>query len=388
VSLLDEKLVRRFRTMMSRGVWDRQPPRGPIPPEHAAVARKLGAEGIVLLKNTDGQLPLRADAIHSIALIGPSAVYAATGGGGSSRVNPIHTVLPVDGIRNVVGKDVTVRADDGKDLARAVAAAKAADVAILMLGDYQKEGEDHPIALDANQDGLAAVVLAANPHTVVVLKSGGPVFMPWAEQAPAILEAWYPGGEDGATVADVLLGAVNPSGKLPITFPRRDEDLPLRSEEQYPGVNDVAHYSEGLLVGYRWYDARGIEPLFSFGHGLSYTTFAYKGLKVSPPTDDKNVTVEFTVANTGDRAGAEVAQLYVNLPSLPKVPQPPRQLKGFRRVELEAGQSAEVTISLDARSLSYWDTASHTWKVAPGTYTVSAAASSRDIRLSGTFEVK
>jgi beta-glucosidase len=388
VSLLDEKLVRRFRTMMRRGVWDRQPPRGAIPPEHAAIARKLGAEGIVLLKNAGGQLPLKAGAIHSIALIGPSAVYAATGGGGSSHVNPTHTVLPVDGIRNIVGKDVTVHADDGKDVARAVAAAKAADVAILMLGDYQKEGEDHPITLDANQDGLAEAVLAATPHTVVVLKSGGPVLMPWVEQAPAILEAWYPGGEDGAAVADVLFGAVNPSGKLPLTFPRRDEDLPIRSEDQYPGVNDVAHYSEGLLVGYRWDDAKGIEPLFPFGHGLSYTTFAYKDLKVSPPTNDMNVAVEFTVTNTGERAGAEVAQLYVSLPSLPKVPQPPRQLKGFRRVELAAGQSAQVTIALDARSLSYWDTASHTWKVTPGTYTVSAAASSRDLRLSGTFEVK
>ncbi|MBV9124008.1 MAG: fibronectin type III-like domain-contianing protein, partial [Planctomycetes bacterium] len=183
-------------------------------------------------------------------------------------------------------------------------------------------------------------------------------------------------------------GKVNPSGKLPITFPKRDQDLPLQSTEQYPGVNDVAHYSEGLLVGYRWYDARGIEPLFPFGYGLSYTTFAYKDLKITEPTDNQDVTVEFTVTNTGQRAGAEVAQLYVGLPSLPKVPQPPRQLKGFRRVELDPGQSVQVKIPLNARSLSYWEVASHSWKVAPGTYKVSAAASSRDLQLNGTFAIK
>ena len=311
-----------------------------------------------------------------------------TGGGGSSWVNPIHTVSPADGIRNVVGKDVAIREDDGKDVARAAALAKEADIAILMLGDHQTEGEDHPITLAGNQNELAKAVLEANGHTVVVLKTGGPVLMPWVDQAPAILEAWYPGGEDGDAVADVLFGKVNPSGKLPVTFPKRDEDLPTRTPEQYPGVNGVAHYSEGLLVGYRWYDEKGIEPLFPFGHGLSYTTFEYKGLKVSPPTDAMSVTVEFTVTNTGKRAGAEVAQVYVSLPSLPKVPQPPRQLKAFRRVELAPEESAHVTLSLDARSLSYWDAESHGWKVPPGTYTVSAAASSRDLRLNGTFEVK
>jgi len=387
-ALLDEKLARRFRTMMSRGVWDQPPARGPIPPEHAAIAMKLGAEGIVLLKNDGGQLPLKAGAIHSLAVIGPFAAQAMTGGGGSSHVTPILTVDPVAGIQKLLGNDIKIQEDDGTNAATAAAAAKAADVAILMLGDRQAEGRDHPIALSDEQNALAAAVLAANPHSIVVLKSGGPVLLPWAGQAPAILEAWYPGEEDGAAVAAVLFGAVNPSGKLPITFPKQDADLPLQTAAQYPGVQDVAQYSEGLLVGYRWYDARKIEPLFAFGHGLSYTAFTYKNLKATPPSEAKSVTVEFDLANTGGRAGAEVAQLYVGLPSLPDVPQPPRQLKGFRRVELAAGESAHVTFTLDARALSYWDATSHGWKVAPGSYTVWAASSSRDLRLSQTFDVK
>jgi beta-glucosidase len=387
-AMLDEKLVRRFRTMMSRGVWNPLPARGEIPPGNAALALKLGAEGIVLLKNAGGQLPLQTNALHSLAVIGPFAAHAMTGGGGSSKVNPILTVDPVAGIHQFVGSDVRISEDAGTNVAAAVAAAKAADVAILMLGDRQAEGRDHPISLSEDQDALAAAVLAANPHTVVVLKSGGPVLMPWAGQAPAILEAWYPGEEDGAAVAAVLFGAVNPSGKLPITFPKRDEDLPLQTADQYPGVQNTAQYSEELLVGYRWYDAQKIEPLFPFGHGLSYTTFAYSNLKVAPPTRAKNVTVQFDLANTGSRAGAEVVQLYMGLPSLPNVPQPSRQLKGFRRVELEAGKSAHVTLTLDARALSYWDAASHGWKIAPGSYTIWAASSSRDLRLTQTFDVK
>jgi beta-glucosidase len=349
---------------------------------------KLGAEGIVLLKNDGGLLPLKAGAIHSLAVIGPFAAQAMTGGGGSSHVTPILTVDPVAGIQKLLGNDIKIQEDDGTNAATAAAAAKAADVAILMLGDRQAEGRDHPIALSDEQNALAAAVLAANPHSIVVLKSGGPVLLPWAGQAPAILEAWYPGEEDGAAVAAVLFGAVNPSGKLPITFPKQDADLPLQTAAQYPGVQDVAQYSEGLLVGYRWYDARKIEPLFAFGHGLSYTAFTYKNLKATPPSEAKSVTVEFDLANTGGRAGAEVAQLYVGLPSLPDVPQPPRQLKGFRRVELAAGESAHVTFTLDARALSYWDATSHGWKVAPGSYTVWAASSSRDLRLSQTFDVK
>jgi beta-glucosidase len=388
VSLLDDKLVRRFRTMMRFGEWDRPAAHGEIPASHAAAALKLGAEGIVLLKNADGRLPLKTNAIHSIALIGPFAGQAMTGGGGSSHVSPMLTVTPVQGIQNAVGPDVKVYEDDGKNVDRAVALATNADLAVLMLGDRQTEGHDHPILLTTNQNDLAAAVLAAKPGTIVVLKTGGPVLMPWIDQVPAILEAWYPGEEDGAAVANVLFGMINPSGKLPITFPKRDEDTPTQSAGQYPGVDKVAHYSEGMLVGYRWYDAKGIEPLFPFGYGLSYTTFSCRDLKVSASTAQKDITVEFTVTNTGNRAGAEVAQLYLGLPSSPSVPEPPRELKGFRRLELGPGQSATVKFALNARSLSYWDTPSRQWKVMPGDYTVSAGSSSRDLPLSGKFTIE
>jgi beta-glucosidase len=388
MSVIDDKLVRRFRTMMARGVWDTPPVRGPIPDANADLALKLGAEGIVLLKNTGNQLPLNADAIHTIALIGPFAGKAMTGGGGSSLVQPIVEVSPVEGLQKLLGANVTVREDAGTNPTAAAAIAKAADVAILMLGDRQAEGRDHPIALSADQDALATAVLAANPHTIVVLKSGGPVLMPWVDQAPAIVEAWYPGEEDGAAVADVLFGKINPSGKLPVTFPKSDADLPEQTPEQYPGVQNEVHYSEGLLVGYRWYDAKQIQPLFPFGHGLSYTTFAYKDLKISAPTPDHHVTVEFDLTNTGDRAGAEVAQVYVAMPGAPDVPQPPRQLKGFARIDLAPGQTQHVTIPLDAGSFSYWDVATHAWKITPGSYTISVASSSRDLRLSQAIDLK
>jgi len=387
-SLLDEKLVRRYRTMMRFGLWDKPPTHHPIPASHAETAMKLGTEGVVLLKNDGQMLPLDPKKIHSMALIGPYVKKALTGGVGSSEVSPILTVTPGEGIWKYVSEDAIIRENDGKDPAGAASVAKATDLVILMIGIRQAEGRDYPIALDSRQDELVKAVLVANPHTVVVLKSGGPVLMPWIDRAPAIVEAWYPGEEDGSVVAAVLFGEVNPSGKLPITFPKRDTDTPLQTPAQYPGVDGVAHYSEGILVGYRWYDDQKIEPLFPFGYGLSYTTFGFKDLKLSTPDAEKNVTVKFTVTNTGKRAGAEVAQVYVSLPSLPNVPQPPRQLKGFQRVELAAGRSAKVTIKLDARAFSYWDEPSHGWKVAPGSYTVSVGNSSRNLLLNQTFEIK
>jgi len=387
-SLLDEKLIRRYRTMMRFAHWDQPPGRGPIPAANSDSAMKLGAEGVVLLKNDAHELPLEAARIRSIALIGPFAREAMTGGGGSSKVSPILTVSPAEGIQKIVGAHVSVRVDDGKDSLEAAELAKTADVAILMLGDRQTEGADHPMALSGNQDDLAAAVLEANPHTIVVLKSGGPVLMPWADRAHAIVEAWYPGEEDGNGVGAVLFGRVNPSGKLPITFPKAEADMPLRTGMQYPGVNGVVHYSEGVFVGYRWYDEKKVEPLFAFGHGLSYTTFRFGALKVSGPGPDHGVIVQFTVTNTGKRAGAEVPQVYIGLPSSARTAQPPRQLKAFGRVDLAPGQSVPVTFSIDAHSLSFWDETTHGWKVAPGKYSVSVGASSRDIRLESAFSVR
>jgi len=392
VAVIDEHLVRRFRAMMKLGVWDHPPVRKPIPEaEDGALARRWAEEGAVLLRNQGGLLPLKAGSLKSVALIGPGALKASTGGGGSSKVAPAYVVTPLDGFCKRLGDGVNVTVDTGADVAAAAAAARAADVAVVMVGDAQSEGSDHSLALSGNQDALVEAVAAANPRTVVVLKSGGPVLMPWNEKAPAIVEAWYPGEEDGNAVAAVLMGDCNPSGKLPITFPKQLADLPANTPEKYPGVGPAVHYSEGVLVGYRWFDASNITPLYPFGYGLSYTTFAYRALKLSSenlPVAAPKLTVEFDIANTGGLAGAEVAQVYVGLPALPGVPQPPRQLKGFARVSVPPGGVAHASVVLDARAFSYWDAAAHAWKVAPGDYPISIGASSRDLRLEGRVTVR
>jgi len=205
--------------------------------------------------------------------------------------------------------------------------------------------------------------------------------MPWADQVPGIVEAWYPGIEDGNAIAAVLFGDVNPSGKLPETFPKAQSDLPTQTPEQYPGVNGHAVYSEGLDVGYRWYDAKGIAPLFPFGHGLSYTTFGYSGLVVKKLAGG-SVSVSFTVTNTGTRPGAEVPQVYVGDP--PSSGEPPKQLKGYQKVFLQPGQSAPVSLTLDPRSFAYWQNG---WIVGGGTYAILVGSSSRDIRLQTTVNL-
>lgn len=262
-----------------------------------------------------------------------------------------------------------------------------------MVGDHATEGKDHLLTLEGNQDALVAAVAAANPHTVVVLKTGSAILMPWLDQVPALLEAWYPGEEDGNAVAAVLFGDIDPSGKLPITFPKRVEDAPAHTPEQWPGVDRQAHYSEGVFVGYRYYDEHKVEPLFPFGFGLSYTTFSYDHLEISPDhaqfggATDSTVTVSCDVTNTGTVAGAEVAELYLGLPSRSAVPEPPLQLEGFQKVALDPGKTAHVQFTLDARAVSYWDVATHAWTILPGTIHVMVGASSRDIRLRGQFGV-
>ena len=395
MSVIDDKLVRRFRTMMAFGIFDHPPAAKPLSPQpNGASARRLAEEAMVLLKNDGNVLPFNATRLKSIALIGPFAVKAMTGGGGSSHVVPLYAVDPLDGLRSRAGDKVAVNLNDGNDIPQAVSAARAADVAIVMVGDNEREGRDHLISLDGTQDQLVQAVAAANPHTVVVVKSGSAVLMPWADKVPAILEAWYPGEEDGNAVADVLFGDYNPSGKLPITFPKNLSDVPAGTPEQYPGVDKVAHYSEGVFVGYRHYDAKGIDPLFPFGHGLSYTSFTYKDLKISPSDitlngkNEPTVNVDLNVSNTGTVAGAEVVQLYLGMPSSSEVPQPPKQLKAFQKITLNPREKGHVHLVLDARSLSYWDVKRHDWAVAPGAYKIMVGSSSRDIRLQGETKIK
>jgi beta-glucosidase len=386
MSVIDDKLIRRLSTMIRFGIFDNPPVNTPVATQaDGVIARRIAEAGMVLLKNDGAVLPLNASQLHSVALIGPYASAPKTGGGGSSQVVPAYTVTPLAGIQSRVGSSVTVSLSTGSNINQAVSLAQAADVAIVMVGDDEAEGTDHPISLSGNQDQLVQAIAAANPHTVVVVKSGSAVLMPWVASVPAVLEAWYPGEEDGNAVAAVLFGDVNPSGKLPLTFPVNVSDLPANTPAQYPGVNGVANYSEGVFVGYRYFDANNIAPLFPFGHGLSYTTFSYANLApiaaINPTNGLVSSSVDFDVTNTGSVAGAEVAQVYVGLSSAP-VPEPPIQLKGFQKVTLQPGQTAHVSIPFDQSSVSYWDVNSHGWLAAPGPYNIMVGSSSRDIRLS------
>jgi beta-glucosidase len=387
VHTVDSLLISRFATMIRFGMFDRTHTTAPIPvAADGAVARTAAESGAVLLKNSGSQLPLNPVALHSIAVIGPYAGAAYTGGGGSSKVLPLYTVNPVDGIKKRVGPAVSVSLNNGADPVAAAAAARAADVAVLMVGDAEQEGGDRPnLSLPGNQDQLIAAVAAANPHTVVVLKSGGAVLMPWLNQVPSVLEAWYPGQEDGNAVAALLFGDFTPSGKLPVTFPASDNQVPASTPQQYPGVNGNAVYSEGLQVGYRWYDAQGQTPLFPFGYGLSYTTFAFSHLTVSPRAADGSVHVGVDVSNTGKRSGAEVAQVYLTFPSA--AGEPPHQLKGFQKVHLDPGMTRHVTITLNARSFATWNTASANWTTIPGQYGVFVGDSSRNLPLQATVTI-
>lgn len=395
MSVIDDKLIRRFRTMMQFGMFDHATKSKAIPArKDGAEARHVAEEGMVLLKNNGDELPLNAKGLRSVALIGPFATNAMTGGGGSSQVEPLYTISPEAGIRKRLGSKVNVAVSDGHDIEQAVALAKSSDVAIVMVGERDTEGRDHSLTLNGNQDALIEAVAEANPHTVLVLKTGSAILMPWLDKVPAILEAWYPGEEDGNAVAAILFGDVNPSGKLPITFPRSLDDLPAKTPEQYPGVEGTAHYSEGVFVGYRHFDAKKIEPLFPFGYGLSYTTFAYKNLTIAQPKlstnpdSEQSAIVKLDVTNTGKRFGEAVVQLYVGIPSSDAIPQPTAQLKAFKKVAVKPGQTRHVRLELNARSFAYWDTESHAWKIAPGTYRIMVGSSSRDFELRDSLQIK
>lgn len=269
-------------------------------------------------------------------------------------------------------------------LERAVQAARKADVAVVFVGEQLGEGHDKlELALPGDQNALIEAVAAANPRTVVVLHTSNPVAMPWIEKVAAVIEAWYPGQASGTSIAALLFGDVNPSGKLPVTFPRDSTQGPATRPLSYPGNGQSVLYDEGVFVGYRWYDHHGQEPLFPFGHGLSYTVFEYSGLTISGDGNDRRIDV--TVTNKGKRAGAEVVQLYVGLP--PEAQDPPQQLKGFEKIRLEPGESRRVSLPLDAERLSAFDAASGQWRLFPGRYAVGVGSSSRDIRVRGEFSL-
>lgn len=385
---LDDAIRRQLRTLFAFGFFDRDAyPEGEVDAEAGArEAAAIGEAGITLLRNEGDVLPLKPGT--RLAVIGRPADRFVTGGG-SANVAPTRTTTPLAALR----ARGPVTYDDGTDLARAAATAKAADVAVVVAGDYVTEFVDRrclslqcpPIYGD--QDALVEAVAAANPRTVVVLQTAGPVLTPWREKVAGLVEAWYAGQEAGTAIARVLYGDVDATGRLPATFPASEDETPVGGDvEAYPGVAETVRFKEGVLVGYRWWDARGRTPAFPFGFGLSYTTWKHTGLRVTPVRD--GATVSVVVRNTGRRAGSDVAQLYLEMPDpRPGVAQPPRQLRDFAKVALGPGAARRVTLRLDERAFSYWDTAADGWRVAPGCYGVVVGRSSRDVQQRATVAV-
>jgi beta-glucosidase len=404
---IDDKVRRILRMMVRFGFLDRPAKVGPIDYRtQGQVARRVAEAGVVLLKNEGNVLPLDVNNFKSIALIGPYVDRATSGGGGSARISPFNTVSPLGAIAERIGNRADLRflkfvpgTDLSKSdpattgaglLADAVELAKECDLVLVFARDFETEGVDRAaITLPDEQDEMISAIVRANPRTIVVLNTGCMVLVSsWADAAPAIVQAWYPGQDDGYIIADVLFGNLNPSGKLPITFPRTREDMPVATAEQYPGVNGRGLYSEGVFVGYRHFDKDNIAPQFAFGHGLSYTTFEYSNIKLSrsPVKPGESLTVELQVKNTGRREGAEVVQLYVQDVKA-SVPRPIKELKGFEKVLLRPEQMKVVRINLDARSMAFYDVAKKQWAVEPGQFKIMAGSSSRDIRVSAEFEV-
>jgi beta-glucosidase len=408
-AMVDQAAFRVVRAHIKAGLFDTPKPTAPADvvttPEHQAVAANVGAEGAVLLKNA-GILPLSA-AGKKIAVIGQTASNTATGGISAGSVcgytGPSAVACtpeaPLDSITAwATANGGTVLYNNGADPAAAAATAAAADVAIVF--GYYREGEGADrttLNLDGNGDALIDSVATANPNTVVVLQTGGAVVMPWLDKVKGVLEVWYAGQKMGSVVTNLISGATNPSGKLPITFPKSLADVPTAgSPAQYPGIFQSTgtstppnprngeirqvDYSEGLKVGYRWYDSQGIAPLFPFGYGLSYTQFRYSNLRVTPAASP--TTVSFDVTNTGAVEGDEVAQLYIGAPASPPVEMAPQLLGGFARVSLDPGQTKHVTISIQPRILQYWGVVDNAWVPVWGDRTFSVGASSRDVRLS------
>lgn len=429
VARLNDMVHRILRTEFDSGIVDNpRQPQSPDAMKGFEVAQKVEEKGAVLLKNDRNLLPLSATSTKSIAVIGGHADLGVMSGGGSSQVSPAggsavppppelannplaifmmsvyHRSPPLNGIREKA-PEARVEFDPGTDPASAAALAKSSQVAIVFAVQHESEGIDlQNLSLPDKQDALIEAVAAANPHTIVVLETGGAVLMPWIDKVSAVIEAWYPGIRGSEALANVLFGDVNPSGKLPLTFPRSEADLPHPKHvdppaadaehpaPQLPGFPSMvalfmkvgptfdATYDEGLKVGYKWYDAEKKPVLFPFGFGLSYTTFAYSGISVAP---GDSTTVSFTVKNSGKRRGTETAEVYASLPEV--TAEPPKRLVGWTRVELAPGESKQVSVPVSRDRLRVYDEASDSWKLVPGNYLIRVGSSSQNLPLQQTL---
>ena len=420
---VDDHVRRILRAMFASGVIDDPPEKSVVDVVGGfEVAQKIAEQSIVLLKNEASQLPLDASKIRTIAVIGAHSDVGMVSGGGSAQVDPpggnaiapgkrlgtwgVPVWFPTSPLKSIRAKvpGATVKYDPGTDPSSAAALAKTADVAIVFAYQWESEGMDlDSLSLPEHQDDLIAKVAAANPHTIVVLETGSPVTMPWVDQVSGILEAWYPGTRGAEAVANLLFGDVNPSAKLPITFPRSEADLPHLTIVKPPVQSTTKHgdpdawkkiaaglpafqttYDEGLKVGYKWYDAEQKQPLFPFGYGLSYTKFSYSNLQLA--AQGKGAHVSFTLANTGSRAGAEIAQIYAALPA--SAGEPPKRLVGWSKVRLNAGASETVVVEIDPLYLSIFNVDKNAWQLVPGEYTLMVGGSSQSLPLKGSVNLK
>ena len=424
---LDDK-VRRILRLAYRTTMNRNRPYGSLCSEaHFAAARRIGEEGIVLLQNRNNLLPIDLNRAKRIAVIGENAIKMMTVGGGSSSLKVKYELSPLDGIRKRVGDQAEViyargyvgdpsgeynGVKSGQDLedsrspeeliAEAVAVAKEADYVIFIGGLNKSAHQDcedadrKELGLSYGQDKVITALAKANKNLIVVNISGNAIAMPWVKEVPAIVQAWYLGSEAGSAIASVLTGDVNPSGKLPFTFPASLQDVGAHKLGEYPGTprnygSPIVDqkYNEGIFVGYRWADKEKTKPLFSFGHGLSYTTFAY-GKAIADKKvmgQDETLTITLPVTNTGSREGSEVIQLYISdLKS--SLPRPVKELKGFSKVKLAPGETREVTFTIGKEALSFFDDARHEWVAEPGKFEAWIGASSTDIRNKVAFKLK
>ena len=416
---LDDKARRVLRLIFRTAMNTRKPFGSLNSPEHLAAARRIAGEGMVLLKNEGGVLPIDLGRAKTIAVVGENAVKMMTVGGGSSSLKVRHEYTPLEGIRAAAagkaeviyergyvgdvtgdyngvktGQDLSESRSEAQLIADAAAAARKAD-AVIFVGGLNKsnhqdcEGDDRlQYGLPYAQDKVIGALAEANPNLAVVIVSGNAVAMPWIDRVPAVLEAWFSGSEAGNALADVVFGAVNPSGKLPFTFPVRLEDNGAHALGEYPG-SDKVKYNESIFVGYRWHDKEQLKPLFAFGHGLSYTAFAVGNVKADRTTLAPNGSIRISadVTNTGDRAGAEVVQLYIG-DEQSSLPRPVKELKGFQKVSLNPGQTRTVTFEITSGMLQYYDDAKGAWVAEPGAFTAYVGAASDDIRGTVEFELK
>ena len=390
---VDDMVYRILLSMSTVGIFDR-PQSGNLTANvtsdaHYTTARKVAAASTILLKNDGQVLPLDASKITTIAILGDAGdLSPVVGGGGSGEVNVAHIVSPLEGIKaRLTNTTVQVIYAPTTPLNQAVAAAKSADVALVFTGVSSSEGSDRPnLSLPDGDNALIQAVAAANPRTAVIVTSPGSILLPWSDSVPAVVAALLPGQEFGNAISDVLFGDLNPSGRLPITLPNIENEVNF-TQIQYPGINNEANYTEGLLIGYRWYDAFNVTPRFAFGHGLSYTTFQYALVVDNEASNKKSndVAAIVKITNNGSVAGAEVVQLYLAYPEAAQ--EPPKVLRRIKKVFIQPDQSAEVIFILTQQDLQIWDSNAHDWTVVPGDYQLLIGASSRDIRVTYPFKV-